>query len=165
MSGQEKTLMNTKTGNSKKLQYGRVQLHVNCCVSRNVTSEYAQQSAREYFIHLEGEIHRKSVRFFTREFDGIVRHAESQNKKYYTKTDRKMLCWAHYRFRQRLIIKAEELGARVIIQNEAYTPKTCSQCDNIQRIGGPAVYNYCGIVIDRGEYGDPLGLLCPTMTM
>ena len=32
-----------------------------------------------------------------------------------------MLCLDHYQFRQRLVAKAEELGVRVIIQNEAYT--------------------------------------------
>ena len=37
-----------------------------------------------------------------------------------------MLCWGHYyyQFRHRLVAKAEELGVRVIIQNEAYTSKT-----------------------------------------
>ncbi|KAG9290913.1 hypothetical protein G9A89_011063 [Geosiphon pyriformis] len=35
-----------------------------------------------------------------------------------------MIGWTHYRFRQCLIAKAEELGINVIIQNEAYTSKT-----------------------------------------
>ncbi|CAI2184177.1 9585_t:CDS:1 [Funneliformis geosporum] len=39
------------------------------------------------------------------------------------KTVRKMLCWAHYQFRQRLVTKAEELGVHVIIQNEAILQK------------------------------------------
>ena len=38
-----------------------------------------------------------------------------------------MLCWAHYQFHQHLVAKAEELGVHVIIQNEAYTSKTCVQ--------------------------------------
>ena len=66
-----------------------------------------------------------------------------------------MLCWAHYKFRQRLIAKAEELGVCVIIQNEAYTSKTCSWCGKIQKIGGSEVYNCrnCGTVMDRDENG------------
>ena len=40
------------------------------------------------------------------------------------KTARKMLSWAHYKFRQHLIAKAEEVGVHIIIQNEAYTSKT-----------------------------------------
>jgi putative transposase len=66
-----------------------------------------------------------------------------------------MLGWGHYQFRQRLISKAEELGVRVIIQNEAYTSKTCSWCGNMQAIGGSEVYNCrgCGVVMDRDENG------------
>src|SRR2546421_10536527 len=38
-----------------------------------------------------------------------------------------------------------------IIQNEAYTSKTCSWCGKIQKIGGSEVYNCqnCGTVMDR----------------
>ncbi|CAB5391199.1 unnamed protein product [Rhizophagus irregularis] len=58
----------------------------------------------------------------------------------------KMLC----KFRQRLISKAEEKGIYVIIQNEAYTSKTCSWCGNIQKIGGLKMYKCknCDIEID-----------------
>ena len=48
-----------------------------------------------------------------------------------------MLSWAHYQFRQRLVAKAEELGVHIIIQNEAYTSKTCSWCGKIQKLEGP----------------------------
>ena len=66
-----------------------------------------------------------------------------------------MLSWAHYRFRQRLIAKVEELGIHVIIQNEAYTSKTCNWCGKIQKIGGSEVYNCqnCETVMDRDENG------------
>ncbi|KAG9307454.1 hypothetical protein G9A89_017284 [Geosiphon pyriformis] len=71
------------------------------------------------------------------------------------KTYRKMLCWAHYRFLQRPIVKAEELEVRVIIQNEVYTSKTCGCCGNIQRIGASEVYSWrcCKLVMDRDENG------------
>ncbi|KAG9284290.1 hypothetical protein G9A89_002100 [Geosiphon pyriformis] len=52
-----------------------------------------------------------AVTFFTPEFDAL----RYRNEKIHMKTIRKMLCWAHYRFRQCLITKAEELGVRVII--------------------------------------------------
>ena len=66
-----------------------------------------------------------------------------------------MLGWAHFRFRQRLMSKAEETGVHVIIQDEAYTSKTCSWCGNVQAIGGSKVYNCrgCNISIDRDENG------------
>ena len=44
-----------------------------------------------------------------------------------------MLCWGHYQFRQHLVAKVEELWVRVIIQNEAYTSKTCS-CSKNRRV-------------------------------
>ncbi|KAG9302327.1 hypothetical protein G9A89_008819 [Geosiphon pyriformis] len=65
-----------------------------------------------------------------------VGHGESQDKKGYIKNRPGNALLAYYCFRQRLINKAEELRARVTIQNEAYTSKTCSQCGNIQRMGG-----------------------------
>ena len=42
-----------------------------------------------------------------------------------------MLWWGHYQFRQRLVAKAEEVRVHVIIQNEAYTSKTCSWCGSV----------------------------------
>ena len=50
-----------------------------------------------------------------------------------SKTVRQMLCWGHYGFRQRLIHKARQLGrCRVVVVNEAYTSKTCSECGTIK---------------------------------
>ena len=66
-----------------------------------------------------------------------------------------MFSWVHYKFQQRLITKAEELEVYVIIQNEAYTSKTCSWCGKIQKIEGSEVYNCkdCRTVMDRDENG------------
>ena len=80
---------------------------------------------------IKSELHKKSVAFFTREFDAIIPPFEVSNminrktRRITRKTVRKMLCWGHYQFRQRLVAKAEELEVHVI-QNEAYTSKTCS---------------------------------------
>jgi putative transposase len=112
--------------------------------------------------HLRSEIHKKSVAFFTREFDAIIippfevsNMVNRITRNITQKTVRKMLCWAHYQFRQRLVAKAEELGVHVIIQNEAYTSKTCSSCGSIQKIGGSEMYKCrsCGAVMDRDENG------------
>ena len=63
--------------------------------------------------------------------------------------------WAHYRFRQCLVAKAEEFGVHIIIQNEAYTSKTCSWYGKIQKIGESEVYNCqnCRTVMDQDENG------------
>ena len=41
---------------------------------------------------------------------------------------RRMLLWAHYEFRQKLLWVAKRHGTTVVIVNEAYTSKTCSSC-------------------------------------
>ena len=58
-------------------------------------------------------------------------------------------------FRQWLLSKAEETGADVIIQNEAYTSRTCSGCGNLQRIGGSKIYRCrrCELDMDRDVNG------------
>jgi putative transposase len=112
--------------------------------------------------HLRNEIHRKTIKFLTDEFDVVIippfevsNMVNRKTRKITRKTVRKMLCWSHYNFRQRLISKAEEKGIHVIIQNEAYTSKTCSCCGKIQKIGGSEVFNCqnCRTVMDRDENG------------
>ena len=107
---------------------------------------------------MQNEIHRKTIKFLTDEFDVIVippfevsGMVNRKTRKISKKTVRKMLGWSHYKFRQRLISKAEEKGIHVIIQNEAYTSKTCSWYGNIQKIGGSEVYNCknCKTVMNR----------------
>jgi IS605 OrfB family transposase len=117
---------------------------------------------RRKIFRLQSEIHKKAAAFFTREFDAIVippfevsRMINRKTRKIRSLTVRQMLRWGHFRFRQRLISKAEELGVRVIIQDEAYTSKTCSWCGNVQVIGGSKVYKCreCGVKMDRDENG------------
>ena len=70
--------------------------------------DHAVSRMQRKIMHLQSEIHQKSIAFFTREFDAIViPHFEvsdmvnRKTRKIRRKTVRKMLCWAHYRFRQR----------------------------------------------------------------
>ena len=109
---------------------------------------------------MQNEIHKKAVSFFTREFDAIIippfevsNMINRKTRKITRRTVWQMLGWAHYQFRQHLLAKAEELGVHIIIQNEAYTSKTCSWYGKIQKIGGSEVYNCqnCRIVMDRDE--------------
>src|SRR5207237_10513945 len=65
--------------------------------------------------HLQSELHKKSVAFFTREFDAIIippfevsNMINRKTRRITRKTVRKMLCWGHYQFSQRLVSKAEE---------------------------------------------------------
>ena len=46
----------------------------------------------------------------------------------------------HYQFRQRLIQKAREAGKILLVVDEAYTSKTCSQCGHQNNsLGGSKV--------------------------
>ena len=117
---------------------------------------------RHMIVHLQNEIHRKAIAFFVREFDAIIippfevnSMVNRKTRKITRRTVRNMLGWAHFRFRQRLMSKAEEAGVHVIIQNEAYTSKTCSWCGNMQAIGGSETYNCrsCKVKMDRDENG------------
>jgi len=64
---------------------------------------------RRKIIHLQNEIHRKAIAFFTHEFDAIIippfevsGMTSRKTRKISQKTVKKMLGWAHYRFCQRL---------------------------------------------------------------
>ncbi len=110
--------------------------------------------------HLQKEIHRKSVHFFVHNFDVIVLPAFGSpamsrrlNRKISSKTTRSMLGWAHGDFRSRLVSKAEEFAKTVIIQDEAYTSKTCSWCGNLQNVKHIYKCKSCGVKMDRDENG------------
>ena len=53
-----------------------------------------------------------------------------------------MLCWSHYKFRQRLINKNELFSDYKVIEcDESYTCKTCGYCGVIyDKLGGSKVY-------------------------
>ena len=59
-----------------------------------------------------------------------------------SRTARMMYNWAHYRFRERLIHKANEYrNCRIVVVREDYTSKTCGRCGNInKKLGGAEVY-------------------------
>ena len=59
--------------------------------------------------------------------------SKRKGRKIHKKTVRGMLCWAHFRFRQRLIKKSMLFkDCKVIECDEAYTSKTCGYCGTIK---------------------------------
>ena len=74
-----------------------------------------------------------------------------------TKTVRQMMCWSHYRFRQRLQHKKREYPwCNVVECAEPYTSKTCTNCGWINHnLGAAKVFNckQCGLEIDRDVGG------------
>jgi IS605 OrfB family transposase len=73
------------------------------------------------------------------------------NSKLGKKIRRLMLSWCHFKFRERLKIKAEMMGVRVIIVPEDYTSKTCSCCGLMNNVGSSKIYHCqnCNSIMDR----------------
>jgi putative transposase len=73
-----------------------------------------------------------------------------------SKSVRQMLCWSHFRFRERLLFKCREYGSNVAVVDESWTSKTCSGCGLLDHnLGSKKVYwcRGCGLTIDRDVNG------------
>jgi putative transposase len=129
----------------------------------------AERRLRERVRNLVDEVHKQLAKYLASEFDlvmlpkfevsGMVRKADRVLR---SKTVRQMMAtWAHYRFRQRLLFKARQLGrCRVALVDEAWTSKTCSACGLLNRkLGAAKTYvchrarGGCGAEMDRDVNG------------
>jgi transposase len=71
-------------------------------------------------------------------------------------TVRAILAQAHYHFSQVLTEKMHRAGGRLLMCEEEYTSKTCSQCGHVKHdLGGQSIYRceVCYAVIDRDING------------
>ena len=76
--------------------------------------------------------------------------------KLHPRTKDKAHVLSHYTFQQKIQNKAETEGKRVILLNEAYTSKTCTNCGNLNKtLGSKKTFscNNCKLVIDRDING------------
>ncbi|WP_199312478.1 transposase [Limnothrix sp. FACHB-881] len=97
--------------------------------------------------HLVKELHHKTARFLTENFDVILlpsfessQMVSKSRRKIKSKTVRQMLTLSHYQFKKHLEWKAWELGKIALTDiNEAYTSKTVSWTGEIIKIGGSRV--------------------------
>ena len=124
----------------------------------------AQARAFQHIRDLVDEVHRKTALWLVETFDAIIippfnggeMARKTKRRKIRSKTVRKMMTWAHSRFREKLVSKAEEHGKQVFLVSEAYTSKTCSACGWIdQNLGGKKVFScrQCGLHVDRDLNG------------
>jgi putative transposase len=124
---------------------------------------HAQARMRQCVCNLVDEVHRKTALWLVKTFDAIIippfnsgEMAKKAKRKIGSKTVRKMMTWAHSRFRDKLVSKAEEHGKQVFLVSEAYTSKTCSACGWIdQKLGGKKIFSCkrCGLHVDRDLNG------------
>jgi putative transposase len=121
----------------------------------------AQARLRWKIRNLIDEMHWKAARFLCLNFDVILLPTFEVSemvcrlsRKIKSKTVRKMLTLAHFKFKQRLKFKAFELGKIVLDCDEAYTSKTASWTGEIkENLGGAKSITSNGITVDRDENG------------
>ncbi|OQX03005.1 MAG: hypothetical protein BWK73_40910 [Thiothrix lacustris] len=121
----------------------------------------AMTRLRNLISNLIDELHWKTVRFLTDNFDVILLPTfETSNmvikacRKIKSKTVRGMLTLKHYTFSQRLEQKCFERGKVLVRVCEAYTSKTASWTGEVIRnLGGRKTIKSGGFVVDRDENG------------
>ena len=103
----------------------------------------ASRRMRAKIKHLITELHHKTAKFLTDNFDVILlptfetkQMVSKAGRKLRKKTVRSMLTFSHYLFKQFLKWKAFQTGKTVIDCNEAYTSKTHPETGEIKNIGG-----------------------------
>jgi putative transposase len=73
-----------------------------------------------------------------------------------SKNTRKLMALSHFKFKLRLATKTSEIGNRVIICNESYTSKTCTNCGiENNNLGSSKLFkcNNCKMELDRDYNG------------
>jgi len=109
------------------------------------------------------EVHCQLAVFLTREYDIIMlpkfdtsQMVKKASRKIGSKSTRMMTTWSHYRFRERLAFKCRERGSKLVIVNEAWTSKTCSNCGTLKHnLGASKLFHCvnCNHVFDRDING------------
>ena len=124
----------------------------------------AADRLRQRIKNLTMEAHHKTAKWLCTNFGtifipsfGVKKRTNKQNRKIGKPTIRKMLCWSHYAFRQRLIQCAQKTKNTNIVEcDEAYTSKTCGRCGwQNAKLGGKKTFKCqsCQLVIGRDIHG------------
>lgn len=121
---------------------------------------------RQKIKDLAKDLHYKVAKFLVMNYNEIMLPKFETSKmmtkkggrrKINNKAARSMACWSHYKFRQRLLMKAEQTTwCKVRIVDEAYTSKTCGHCGNLKmNLGRAKVFRCeeCKVVMDRDVNG------------
>ena len=111
------------------------------------TMRRAANQIRNRIRCLVKELHCKLVHFLVSNFDVILlpsfdtsQMVLRRQRNIRKKSVRQMLTLSHYKFKQRLLEKAKQLGKHVIIVNEAYTSQTVSWTgEQKQKLGGSKI--------------------------
>lgn len=120
----------------------------------------AADRVRDRITHLVDELHWKTIRFLTDNYDFIVfptfessQMVLRRSRRIRSKSVRQMLTWSFHRFAQRLEHKCFERGRMLIRVSEAYTSKTNSFTGETMDIGSREWFVHDGIRINRDING------------
>jgi putative transposase len=113
--------------------------------------------------NLIDEVHKQLAKHLSTHYDLILipkfetsQMVKKGSRNIGSKSVRQMLCWSHFRFRERLLFKCREYGSNVAVVDESWTSKTCSGCGLLDHnLGSKKVYwcRGCGLTIDRDVNG------------
>ncbi len=111
--------------------------------------------------NMVNELHWKTIFYLLKNYDTIIlpefKVSEMvTGKKLNKMTKRLMLIFSFFEFKQKLKWKCSLYNKKLIIVNESYTSKTCTNCFNIKsNLGSSETYNctHCKIKIDRDVGG------------
>ena len=112
--------------------------------------------------NITSDLHWKVADFLCQNFETIiipkfeVQEITHRSKSINSTTTKKMLSLSHYKFRQRLVHKANMYNRNVLITGEAFTSKTCGHCGILNNdLGSKKVFDCkkCDVKLDRDING------------
>jgi len=113
----------------------------------------------QYMKNLRNELHNKTIKYLCDTYKTIILPPFKTQEMVGNLTSdiaRKMYTLSFYKFKQKLLNKAIEMGVKVHLLNEPFTSKTCGRCGNIKcNLGNADTYvcNKCNLVISRDFNG------------
>ena len=120
----------------------------------------------EYIKNRLSDFHRKSVKFLCSQYGTVIipefrskdmakkRNTNGKWRRGISKdTTRCMIRWGHFKFRELLKAKGEQMGTKIIVGTEEYTSKTCTNCMYVKDYLAKTERQYdctnCGVSIHR----------------
>ncbi len=130
---------------------------------RKRNMQKAARRMRTRIQNLINEVHKQLAKYLITNYDLVMipKFETSQmvlksERNISSPTVRKMITWAHFRFRERLIFKSRQYGCKIAVVDEAWTSKTCSGCGKLDhKLGSKKIYScvYCSMIMDRDING------------
>ena len=110
--------------------------------------------------NLKNELHWKSCSYLVKNYENILLPEfaimSMVKGKLPKKIKRLLYLFSYYKFKEKLEFKGKQYSSNIVIVDESYTSKTCTNCGNLHKtLGSNKIYKCekCDIVIDRDVNG------------